>query len=120
MLPNTLVVSHGGNPLTLTKTREGNFSSEYAGVVDVTGKRAKLFINHTIPGRGQSGESHLVKFQLEHVDGEGNYLSTTQTHTVFKTLDNIQNNVDIAGTETTLALILDLVGFKDALVNGES
>jgi len=99
-------VLYDGNALILTKVREGNFSSEYMGTVAVTNERAKLEVKHTIPGRGQSGESHLLKLSIEHVDVDGNYHSTTQAHEVIKTLDSVQNYDRSLETHNTLISIL--------------
>jgi len=119
MLANTITTSYNGNILTLTKVREGNFSSEYSGIVDVSLERARCYINHTIPKRGESGESHLVKVAIEHVDANGAYFRTTQSHNVIKTLDAVQG---VAATKATQATLVDVISsvFTDQVINGES
>lgn len=119
MLPNTITVSYGASDnLVLSKIREGNFSSEFSGIVNTSLEKVRLFINHTLPDRGKSGESHLVKLTVENLDAEGKYVSTTQSHTVFKTLDGLQNlAVSTLAQEVMTEVVTNVI---DAVLNGES
>jgi len=113
-------VDSNSNAVSLTKIREGNFTSEFRGLTAVTGETVRVYVNHTLPDRGKSGESHLIKVVTEFLDSEGVYSHSSQAHVVIKTLDNVQ---DSDNAVQALTVLLNLIGdstMRDALINGES
>lgn len=102
MLDNTLTITYDATPVTMTKVSEQDFSSKYYGE-DGT-KKLTLSVNHTIPARGEGGESHLVRLDVEHYGSSGAYLRTSSAWTVIKTFDGVQ---DTAESEYTIAALQD-------------
>lgn len=100
MLDNTLTINYAATPVTLTKVSEQNFSSEYFG--ENGNDKFNLSVKHTIPARGQPGESHLVRLDVEHYDAEGTYLRTSSAWTVIKTFDGTQNSTACENTVASL------------------
>jgi len=79
-----------------------------------------LNIKHTFPAkRGEAGESHLVRLDVEHYDINGLYLRTTSSWNVIKTFDGSQVSAESSNTQVALAGILDAT-FVDSIVGGES
>lgn len=103
MLDNTLTINYDATPVTMTKVREGNYSSEYMG--ESGDMKLIMSINHTIPPRGGTGESHLVRLDIEHYEAStGVYLKTSSAWTVIKTFDGSQ---DSTACEHTVAALQD-------------
>lgn len=92
MLDNTLTINWNATPVTMTRVAEQNFSSEYYG--EDGNNKFTMKVNHTIPARGGSGESHLVRLDVEHYDAESNYLATSAVWTVIKTFDGVQDSTN--------------------------
>jgi len=120
MLAESITLTNGTNNTVFTKRREGNFSSEYRGVTDITGEICILTVNHTLPGRGQPNESHLVKVVIQHLDANGDYSHSTQGHVVLKTLDNIQDADDSNEAAQMLHAFLANGTYRDKIIAGES
>lgn len=90
MFANTLSVTIGGTAVTLTRVNQDNFGSTYFGV-DGTDK-VELVISHELPkARGASGESHLVRMNIEHYDVAGVYQRQSSAWVVIKTFDGTQD-----------------------------
>lgn len=105
MLDNTLTINWDATPVTMTKVSEQNFASKYFG--ENGSRKFTLSVNHTIPARGESGESHLVRLDVEKMDTEGVYQKTTSPWLVIKTFDGVQ---DSAECQFALAALLDFAG----------
>jgi hypothetical protein len=114
MLDNTLTFDYDGNPVNLKRINQDDFSSVYYGAVG--NDKVTMTIKHTIPPRGQSSESHLVRFDVELYDADGVYTRTASAWTVIKTFDGVQDDsettkatgglLDFLGTGTYLAQII--------------
>nr|APG77045.1 hypothetical protein [Beihai levi-like virus 8] len=100
MLDNTLTITYDTTPVTLTRVAEQNFSSTYYG--ENGNDKLTMSVNHTIPARGGTGESHLVRLNVEHYDAEGVYLRTSSAWTVIKTFDGVQNSTSCEHTVAAL------------------
>lgn len=110
MLDNTLTFDYSGSPVTLDRINQDNYTSTYYG--EATDVKINLRISHTIPPRGGSGESHLVRLDVEHYDTDGVYVRTSSAWTVIKTFDNTQDStasVDVANGLTAVFAITDMV-----------
>jgi len=113
-------VDSNSNAVSLTKIREGNFTSEFRGLTAVTGETVRVYVNHTLPDRGKSGESHLIKILVERTDSEGDYSHTSQSHQVIKTLDSVQSAAESVHTQSLMTAMLASSNVQDKLINGES
>lgn len=102
MLDNTLTINYDATPVTMTRVSQQNFSSEYFGESGTM--KLTMKVNHSIPARGNPGESHLVRLDIEHYDVDGLYLRTSSAWTVIKTFDGIQDSV---ASEFTVAALQD-------------
>lgn len=101
MLDNTLTIDYGAHTGTvLTRIREEGYGSEYYGEAGVY--KFTLTVKHTVPARGQPGESHLVRLDVEHYDADGLYLRTSSAWLVIKTFDGVQDSGE--SSDTVLAL----------------
>lgn len=105
MFDNTLNLTYNSATVTLTRVSEENFSSTYFG--ESGDDKLTLKISHTIPARGQSDESHLVRLDVEHYDVDGIYLRTSSAWTVLKTFNGSQNSTAVQNTTSALNGLLD-------------
>jgi hypothetical protein len=78
-----------------------------------------MSIKHTIPPKGESGESHLCRLDVDYYDAENVLLRTSSAWTVIKTFDGVQ--LATASDNTTQALVDFLTdGNIDKLIARES
>lgn len=96
MLDNTLTITYDAASVVMTRVAEQNFSSKYYG--ENGNDKLNLTVKHDIPARGNAGESHLVRLDVEHYDAEGVYLRTSSAWTVIKTFDGTQNSASCGFT----------------------
>lgn len=117
MLDNTISITYNAVSKTLSRIKDDGYSSDY--YLDDGTEKYSLSVKHTIPSRGEPGESHLVRLDVEHYDGTGEFLRTSSAWTVVKTFDGVQDTV--AGNRTANALIglLDTT-FVAKILNRES
>jgi len=114
MLDNSYSITYDAATVTMTKVKEGDYSSTYFGTN--ANDKLTLEVKHTIPARGGSNESHLVRLDVEHYDGSGVYLRSSSAWSVIKTLDapQVDSSVDFTtealhgfiGSGTVLAQII--------------
>lgn len=90
MLDNTLTLDFGTGTVILTRVNQDDFASTYFG--ESGSDKLSLSVKHTIPGRGQPGESHLVRLDVEHYDATGAYQRTSSAWLVVKTFDGTQDS----------------------------
>lgn len=87
MLANTLTLTWGAASVTLTKIREGGYSSEYRGDY-TTGagwlRRMVLNISHTMPFDQSKPMSHLVRLDVHRYDADGALADVQSVWTVIK------------------------------------
>lgn len=114
--PITYVYDVGGvGSVTLNRINQDNYGAVYYGVgtnIDVT-----LTIKHTIPARGKSGESHLVRCDVSRYDATTKALVRTESAwMVIRTDDGVQDqesSEDVAESITAFmsaATITKIVG----------
>lgn len=119
MLDNTLTVDYGATTgIALKKVDQSNFSSIYFG--EAADMKLTLSVKHTIPARGQSGENHLVRLDVEHYDTEGVYLRTSSAWTVLKTWDGTQDSSATEDTHGALAMVTTNATNLAKIINRES
>lgn len=105
MLANTLTITYDAASVELTKISEQNNASTYFG--EALSKKFTLEVKHTIPQRGQAGESHLVKLTVEHFDGSMVYLRGVSPWVVIKTFDGVQDSAAAVAATSALLGALD-------------
>jgi hypothetical protein len=100
MLDNTYDLTIGASTVTMTRVKEQDYSSIYYG--EDGDDKVMMTIAHTIPASGGSGESHMVRLDIEHYDSEGVYLRKSSAWTVIKTFDGAQSTSDAKNTQQAL------------------
>lgn len=118
MLDSELTFDYDGSSLTVKRINQDNYSSEYFGEVGT--QKIKLTINHTIPGRGGAGESHLVRFDVEHYDATGIFVRQSSAWTVIKTFDSVQDTAASTAAYDGLAAFMATSGVVGSVLNRES
>lgn len=89
MLSNDLTITYAGVSKALVRINQDSYGATYWGESGLN--EFKLTIKHTIPPRGKSGESHMIRLDVARKDAEGIYLGTTSAWTVVKSMDSIQD-----------------------------
>jgi len=111
-----------GDPISITyntvaknlvKINQDSYGSEY--YLDDGDQKYTLSVKHTIPSKGASGESHLVRLDVEHYSS-GVLVRTSSAWSVIKTFDGTQDTN--ASQYTTEALVDFLTDANVAKVVG--
>jgi hypothetical protein len=119
MLDNSYTITYDAASVVLTKVREGNYSSDFRGVT-AGGDILTMEVKHTTVPRGGTGESHLVRFNVEHYDGTGTYLKTSSAWQVIKTYDGPQVDADALLAHGGLDSFLSTSGLVAKVIARES
>lgn len=93
MLSEPITVTINAVGKSLPRVNADNNGADY--YLDDGQQKYKLAIRHTIPARGQGGESHMVRLDVEQYDTDGAYLRTQSAWTVLKTWDQAQNATEL-------------------------
>jgi hypothetical protein len=88
-LSDPTVLTYATVAKSLNRTNQDNFGSTYY-LEDGT-KRFTLNVKNTIPAKGKSGESHLIRLDVEHYDANNLLLRVSSAWTVIRTDDGIQD-----------------------------
>nr|APG77266.1 hypothetical protein [Wenling levi-like virus 1] len=117
MLSEPITVTVDAVAKSLPRVNQDNNGSTY--YLDDGQQKYTLSVKHTIPPRGESGESHLVRLDVEQYDTDGMYLRTQSAWMVLKTWDQGQDSaeLDIAG-QGLVDLMTDT--FLDSIIQRES
>lgn len=92
MFADPLVITYNAVPKNLVRVNQDARGSDYYlddGLLKFSGS-----IRHTIPPKGGTGESHMLRIDVDEHDANGVYLRRTSTWLVIKTFDNTQKTVD--------------------------
>lgn len=81
---------------SLNRINQDGYASEY--FLDGGTIRFTLGVKHTIPPRGGSGESHMMRLDVDAYDGSGVYVRRNSVWVVAKTFDNSQSSTDLGYT----------------------
>lgn len=103
MIGDTISLTYNSIAKVLKKVNQDNHGASY--YLDDTGNnmRFNLSIKHTIPDRGEAGESHLVRLDVEQYDStSGEYTHTSSAWQVLKTSDLPQVTADCQFTADAL------------------
>lgn len=91
MFGDTVGITYNSVAKTLKKVNQDNYSAEY--YLEEANIRYNLKIGHTIPKKGDPGESHLVRLDVEHYDAtSGELLRIASAWTVIRTDQNVQDS----------------------------
>jgi len=118
MFANTLSVTMDSGSVTLTRVNQDNFGSTYFG--EDTNRKIELVISHELPKtRGDAGESHLVRFNVDHYSVDGVYLRRSSAWSVIKTFDGSQDADSSKEAYVALHGLVDAT-FAASVINRES
>lgn len=101
-LSDPLTLAYDAGNITMNRINQDSFGAVYYG--EATDKKLTLTVKHTIPARGEPGESHLVRLDVEHY-ASGVYVRTSSAWIVVRTDDGIQ---DQESSEDAAEAIVDL------------
>jgi hypothetical protein len=88
-LSDPIALTYNAVATNLNRINQDNFGAVYYGE-SAAGERITLTVKHTIPPRGESGESHLARLDVEQY-ASGELVRTTSAWCVIKTGDAIQD-----------------------------
>lgn len=93
MIGDTIGITYNTVAKTLNKVNQDSYGADY--FLDDSANLMRFFIKirHTIPARGKSGESHMLRLDVEHYDSAGALLRTSSAWKVIVTNDGVQDYV---------------------------
>lgn len=101
-LSDPISLAYDAGVVTMNRINQDNYGAIYYG--EATDKKLTLTVKHTIPARGEAGESHLVRLDVEHY-ASSEYVRTSSAWLVVRTDDGIQ---DQESSEDAAEAIVDL------------
>lgn len=104
MFADPLTITYNAVSKSLVRVNQDGNGSDY--FLDDGTEKFSASIRHTIPPRGGSGESHMLRLDVDHHDAEGVFLRRVSTWTVIKTFDNTQDKVKADDAAEALAGLL--------------
>lgn len=104
-ISDPITFAYDGGNITMNRINQDNYGAEYYG--EGTNLKLTLTIKHTIPARGASGESHLVRLDVGHYDAtSGELIRTSSAWAVIRTDDGTQ---DQENSEDAMEAIVDFL-----------
>lgn len=100
MLGDTISVTYDTVAKVLSRVKQDGYGAEY--YLDDTTKRFYMTVKHTVPATGQTGESHLVRLDIEHIT-DGEVARKSSAWTVIRTDVGLQDQE--TSEDTTEALV---------------
>jgi len=92
MFADPLQITYNAVVKDLPKVNQDNRSGEY--YFDDGTIKFQISIDHTVPGTGQSNESHLIRLDASFYDGDGVFLRRVGAWLATKTYDGEQVTAD--------------------------
>jgi len=90
MFADPLAITYNSVVKNLNRVNQDNKGSDY--YLDDGTEKFSASVRHTIPARGGSGESHMIRLDVDHHDAtSGAFLRRVSTWTVTKTFDAVQD-----------------------------
>lgn len=91
MIGDTLGLTYNTVAKTLNKVNQDSYGADY--YLDDSANLLRFYakIRHTIPARGKSGESHMLRLDVEHYDSAGVLLRTVSSWGVMATATGTQD-----------------------------
>nr|UJQ84876.1 MAG: hypothetical protein 2 [Leviviridae sp.] len=87
-LGDPISITYNGVAKSLAKIYNASGGIEYT--LDEVTIRYTLSVKHTIPPKGESGESHLARLDVDHYDASNVLLRTSSAWMVIKTFEGVQ------------------------------
>lgn len=109
MLGDTISVSYDGAAKVLNRIRQDGYGAEYFLDDRATSSREfSVTVKHTVPARGESGESHLFRLDVDQFDSASPYayLRRSSCWMAMRTEDNTQ---DQEISEDTAEAVVDFL-----------
>lgn len=91
MIGDTIGITYNAVAKTLSKVNQDSYGADYYLDDSTNLMRFYLKIRHTIPARGKSGESHMLRLDVEFYDSAGTLLRTVSAWNVMVTNDGVQD-----------------------------
>lgn len=101
MFADPFPVTYNAVVKNLVRINQDSNGSDY--YLDGGLEKFSMSIRHTIPAKGGSGESHLIRLDVDHHDANGVYLRRTSAWTVLKTFDSTQDTTKSGYASNALA-----------------
>jgi len=111
MLGDTIVVTYNAVNKTLVKVNQDSYGADYFLDDSAASMKHYLKVRHTIPAKGKVGESHMMRYDVEFLDGTGAVTRTASSWGVMLTQDATQ---DLTSSQRVQA------GLLTALTSGNS
>jgi hypothetical protein len=93
MFADPLAITYNAAAKNLNRINQDGYTSEY--FLDGTTLKFTASVKHTIPAKGGSGESHMLRLDVDTYDASGVYVRRCSAWVVAKTFDNSQNSTDL-------------------------
>lgn len=91
MIGDTIGITYNAVAKTLSKVNQDSYGADYYLDDSANLMRFYIKIRHTIPARGKSGESHMLRLDVETYDSAGALLRTSSAWNVMATNDGVQD-----------------------------
>ena len=104
MIGDPISLTYNGAAVSLNRINQDNYGAVYYAESGV--RRLTLTVKHTIPARGKTGESHLVRLDVEQYDANGILLRTSSAWTVIRTDNGIQDQEESEDAAEALVAFL--------------
>jgi hypothetical protein len=104
MFSDPLQITYNSVTKDLVRINQDSGGSDY--YLDDGTEKFSIAIRHIIPSRGGTGESHMIRLNVEEFDAEGSYLRTSSSWGVIKTFDGVQNADNAGYAADALAALL--------------
>jgi hypothetical protein len=116
MLPSPISITVGSDSLSFRRVNQDNYTAAYYAVSTDGLRRYNLSVKHTLPQKTGTGESHLVRLDVEEFDTDTKLVRSFSTWTVFKTSVGLQDSTKMvnlwAGLEAAMS------ADTNAIING--
>lgn len=119
MIGDTIGFTYNAVAKTLVKINQDKMSAEY--YLDDTANLMRFYalITHTIPAVGKTGESHMIRLQVDHYDALGSLIRSVQAWKSFSTKVGTQDLVSSQRLQAAL-LTIETVANTDKVLKRES
>lgn len=113
MLATPVSITYDSVAYDFERVNQDNYSADYMSTTVPSGISAMRFsVKHNVPARGGTGEGHVIKLEIDVLDGNDEYLRTESAWMVMKTFENIQVTSSIAKLGSALTGIVPSIQGK--------
>lgn len=104
MFADPLSITYNAVSKALVRVNQDSNGSDY--YFDGGLDKFSINIRHTIPAKGQSGESHMMRLDNDTYGADGTYIRRGSVWLVAKTFDKVQDTTTLAYTAKALTALL--------------